>query len=355
MVVAETVERAQDRVDTLHQKAIVIDTGVNGLAYQQQLDGGVTATLVTVSGASTEEVDEVMLRIMPYLENVYARPDKLLMVNSPDDIRLAKSTGRVGYILHFQGMSHISHRLYWVEMFARIGVRVMSLSYNGRNQLGCGAGEPEDTGLTYFGRQVVREMNRAGVVVDLSHLGDRTAREVISVSTEPVVLTHSNPRALADHRRNTPLDVMRGVADSGGVMGISVYAPLLDREDGTFPTVETVLDHIDYAVEQLGIDHVGVGSDVAGMEDTRWLFYQLRHRDLVPAYYFDGDHLGKARYHSVEGFQTAAAMPQITRGLVARGYSDDDVLKLLGGNFLRVFDQVWGAKLKAAAAGALAL
>jgi membrane dipeptidase len=349
-VVEESIEARAERV---HTEAIIVDTGVSGLAHQHQLDGGISATLVTVSGMQTEDIDEVMMRIMPYVENAYAHPDKIAMIATPDDIRACKANGKIGYVLHFQGMTHISRRLYWVEMFARIGVRVMSLTYNGQNQLGCGAGEPNDTGLTYFGRQVVREMNRAGVVIDLSHLGEQTARDVCSVSSEPVVLTHSSPRGMVNHGRNAPADVMKAVAEMGGVMGISVYAPLMDEENGKFPTVETVLDHVEYAINEMGIDHVGIGTDVAAMDDVRWLFYQLRHRDLVPAYYFEPPYLGKAKYHSVEGFHTPADMPKITRGLVARGFSDEDVKKIMGGNFLRVFDQVWGDKMKSlSAAGA---
>lgn len=342
---ADTHGSAESRANRLHRTSIVIDTGVSGLAHERQIEGGVTATLVTVSGPNTEEIDEVMLRIMQYTENVYAHPDRLTIINTPDDIRAAKASGRVGYILHFQGMSHITKRLYWVEMFARIGVRVMSLTYNGQNQLGCGAGEINDTGLTYFGRQVVREMNRVGVVIDLSHLGERTARDVIDIADGPFVLTHSNPRGMVDHGRNASSDLMKAVAATGGVMGISVYAPLLDKEDGRFPTVETVLDHIEFAINEIGVDHVGIGTDVAAMTDSRWLFYQLRHRDMVPEYYFDPPYLGKAKYHSVDGFQTPADMPKLTRGLIERGYSDEDVVKILGANFLRVFDQVWGQKL----------
>jgi membrane dipeptidase len=329
----------------VHRRAVIIDNGVLGFPIAHHVDGGVTATQVTVSALHTPGLDEVMLKIADYLHATYAQPAALIIVSHPDDIRRAKRDGKLGFILAFQGLNHIGDRLYWIEMFARIGVRVMACTYNSTNALGCGAGELTDTGLTYFGRTVVREMNRVGVVVDLSHLGERTAFDAVRVSQEPVVLSHSNPKALVDHGRNASDDLMRAVADSGGVMALSVYAPLLDRCDGQLPTVETLLDHIDYAVNLLGIDHVGIGSDVAPMSDVGWLMYQLQHRELVPDYQSKPPYLGKAVYHSIQGFFTAAEFPQITHGLLQRGASEEDVFKILGGNLLRVYDQAWGSKM----------
>jgi membrane dipeptidase len=344
MAVAQ--ELSETQVLDVHRQAIIIDNGVVGFPLSHHIDGGVTATQVTVSGLHTDGQDEVFLRISEYLSAAYADPDHVMIIETPDDIRIAKREGKLGILFAFQGLNHIANRLYWIEMFARIGVRIMAATYNSRNALGSGAGETDDAGLTYFGRTVIREMNRVGVVVDLSHLAERTAMDVVRVSQDPVIFSHSNPKTLVNHRRNASDDLMRAVRDTGGVMALSVYAPLLDQQNGTLPTIETLVDHIDYTVNLLGIDHVGIGSDVAPMSDRGWLMYQLQHRELVPEYQMQSPYLGKAVYHSIVDFQTAADFPKLTRALLKRGYSGEDVQKILGGNLLRVFDQVWGSKVR---------
>jgi membrane dipeptidase len=236
-------------------------------------------------------------------------------------------------------MSYIGGELFWLEVLSRVGVKVVGLTYNAANQFGCGAGEPNDTGLTYLGKQAVFELNRLRIAIDLSHVGDRTARDILEVSDSPPIFTHSNARALVDHPRNAPDDLMKAVAARGGLQCISVYAPMLDN--GTFPTLETMFDHIDYAVNLLGVDHVGIGTDTPNMDDASWILYKMRQRPVVPEYYNRPPYLGST-YHRVQGFRNASDMPRITEGLLKRGYSDEDVLKIMGGNTLRVLESIWG-------------
>ena len=335
-------EQIEPRALALHKRAIVIDTGIGALPFSNQKEGGVTATHVSAYDRVSDTVEGSIAKMTRYLNNVYAHPDELAIVMTADDIRACKREGKVGFFFGFSGMHHIGYNLDWIEIFSRIGVKSMSFTYNESNQFGCGAGDRNDTGLTYLGCRAIHEMNRVGVVVDISHMGDRTAQEVLKASYSPVILSHSNCRALADHLRNASDSLMRAVAEQEGVMCISTYAPLLDDGAGPFPTIETMINHIDHAVSVMGIDHVGIGTDSPTMDDTRWLMYTVQHRDAVPSRFFKEPYYGKSRYHHAEGFRTMVDLPKITEALVKRGYSDDDILKILGANRLRIYEQVWG-------------
>jgi membrane dipeptidase len=309
-----------------------------------------------VSCASINSVDikDTMRNIMGYIQAVDRNPRQLCLISSPDDLREAKRSGRVAYIFHMQGVSEIGSELLWIEILARLGVRYMALTYTYGNQFGSGCGETDDTGVTYLGRQVLREMQHAGVIVDLSHLGFRTAREVLDATEGPVVLSHSSPYDLVQTPRNAPADVMKAVAERRGLMGIPVYAPMLDANNGKFPDIETILDHIEYAVEKMGIDHVAMGSDHSEVSSIRWQYYLMRHGELIPDYYRTEPYFSDPKYHSALGFGSPADMPKITLGLVKRGFSDDAIKKIMGENHLRVMDEVWGGKLKSLASPDLA-
>jgi membrane dipeptidase len=325
----------------LHRKATVIDTGIGGLPFKPLMEGGVTATLASIAGQSGTGagVGATMQNICRYLGAVYVYPDQLSVITRPEDIRAAKRDGKLGYIFFSSGMTYIGSDLFWLEVLSRVGVRVMGLTYNAGNQFGAGAGEPNDTGLTYLGKQAVFEMNRLRVAIDLSHVGDRTARDIVEISESPPIFTHSNARALVDHPRNAPDDLMKAVAQRGGLQCISVYAPMLDA--GTFPTLDDMIRHIEYAVNLCGIDRVGIGTDTPNMDDASWILYKIRHRSVVPEYYQRPPYLS-GTYHRVQGFRTAADFPRITEALLARGYKEEDVLKILGGNWLRVLEEIWG-------------
>lgn len=343
------MEEATERAKRLHDECTVIDVSVRGTLHTNLIRGGVTGSIVSVAAINTFDIKDTMRNIMGYIQAVNQIPQDLCIISSPSEIHEAKRAGRVGYIFHMQGISEIGADLLWIEILARLGVRIMALTYTYGNQFGSGCGETEDTGVTYLGRQVLREMQHAGVVVDLSHLGFRTAREVLDATVGPVLLSHSSPYELVKTPRNAPDDLMKAVAERDGVMGIPVYAPMLDANNGKFPDIETILDHIEYAVEKIGVDHVAMGSDHSEVSSLRWQYYLMRHGELIPDYYQDEPYFSDPKYHSALGFGSAADMPKITAGLVKRGYSDDDIKKIMGANHQRVLDHVWGGKLESLA------
>lgn len=232
----------------------------------------------------------------------------ILPVKSKVEIDEALASGRIAALLSVEGGEALEGSIGVLRMLHRLGVRGLTLTWNGRNELGDGMGEEKTGGgLTSFGVAVVKEMNRLGMLVDVSHLSEKGFWDVIRVSGQPVIASHSNCRVLCEHPRNLNDGQIRALAGKGGVMGITFVPDFLG---GAKPSVKEVLDHIDHAAAVGGVECVGLGSD------------------------FDGtDHLPA-------GLEDCAKIPAVTGGLIDRGYSDDAIKKILGGNFLRVIGQV---------------
>lgn len=319
-----------DRADALHAKAIVID-GLAGttFAFDELLAAGLTVAHVTVAAHN-----EGFMKALEFIKDYYAAldtyPDKLLLVRTADDIRRAKTEGKLGLVLGFQTASPIEEDLTNLQVFRELGVRVVQLTYMGRSLAGNGCFEPRDEGLTYFGMQLVRELNRLGMVVDLSHVGWQTASQAADLSTDPVILSHSNPYALCRNRRNVPDDLLLKVAQTGGCIGVNAHPAILETQKGQRPTMEDYLDVLTYLVQLVGVDHVSLGTDLfEGFTAWQALRWDRRYDEI------------DYPFGTTDGLGRASDIPGITRGLVARGFSDSDIEKILGLNLLRVFKEVW--------------
>ena len=178
------------------------------------------------------------------------------------DIHRAKREGRLGIIFGCQGIAtKLDGDPSMILIMAKLGQRIMQLMYNEKSALGCGALETEDTGLTEFGRVCIREIDDCRMVVDLAHAGARTAREAIEFARGTPIISHGNVRALTNHQRNAPDDVLKALAERGGVIGITAYAPFCEKSDKGRPTLDDMIDHVAYVADKFGIDHVGIGSD----------------------------------------------------------------------------------------------
>jgi len=320
--------------DALHHEAVVIDGAcpmVNPREIKRHLPalraGGVTCTVGTV--ASIESARGALGQVAAWYPRARAFPEDLVLASSAADIEAAKRTGRVAVVLQFQGGNPFEYDPNLVEAFHRLGVRIVQLTYNARNPLGDGCTERTDVGLSDLGLAVIAELNRLGMLLDLSHVGIRTSLEALEASRAPAIFSHSNAGAVCDHPRNLTDEQLRLVARKGGVVGVNAF-PAFVRRDGA-PTVEDLLDHVDYLVQVMGANHVGLGLDFAteNEDDYEYFGYKPEFYPRPPWTYPAG----------IDGF---AAIPNVTRGLVERGYGDDDVRKILGGNFLRVFRAVWG-------------
>jgi membrane dipeptidase len=325
---------------------VVIDAQSNSVLTEAQADllrtGGVGAVVYTAFDHGLD-LAGALLEIARLRETLEAMPDAYRIVRSIDDLGARHHGGPIGVILGLQNASPVNERTELVTVLHDVGVRVLQLTYNHRNPLGGGWLEPVDAGLSAFGRSVVAAMNRIGIAVDVSHCGERTTLDAIDASATPVVITHANPASQCPSRRNKSDAVLRALAARGGVVGLTAFSPLAVRPSGTAPHLEDFLDLIDYTVNLIGIEHVGIGSDhVDGVFERRafereWGWRAPLYREITafigPWYGYDTK--------AVVDFACASDWPNLAAGLGRRGYTDDAIGKILGGNLLRVFEHAW--------------
>ncbi|HWS54295.1 MAG TPA: membrane dipeptidase [Pyrinomonadaceae bacterium] len=380
-------ERLWKRALEIHRKAVVVD-GHNDITeimvdtgydlatpsagkYHTDLarlkQGGVTGQFFSVyvdrKYAAKERTPEQFLteggsarRALDLIDVVYRAAEKypqdISMAYTADDIRRAKKQRKVAALLGVEGGHAIENSLSALREFYRLGVRYMTLTHNNTNSWADACcDEARHGGLSEFGREVVREMNRLGMFVDVSHVSDETMSDVLEVTTAPVIASHSSARVFSNHKRNIPDDLLRRIAKNGGVVMINFYPAFLDEkvrqagldrdarlkpqrdalsaQFGGDPkrlqeelqklnaanplpntTLSMIVDHIDHVAKVAGVDHVGLGSDFDGIP-------------FLP-----------------EGIRDVAELPHVTYELLRRGYSERDIRKILGGNLLRAFDEV---------------
>ncbi len=265
-----------------------------------------------------------------------ALQDHLVRVTRAQDVRRAKQDGKHGVLLNFQNTTHFGLEWDRLDLFYDLGIRVIQLTYNTRNFVGDGCTERTDAGLSHFGIELVGRLNEMGVLIDLSHCGHQTAWDALRASKQPVACTHTFCLAVSQHDRAKRDDLLRAVADTGGYVGILVVPFFIsDRAD---VTLETAVRHLEHAAEICGIDHVGVGTDWGTMY-PRELADKLNQEMNVIG--FRPEHRVDWNAHMPD-FRTWEDWPNITRRLVQRGFSDEDIQKILGLNFLRVFERVAG-------------
>lgn len=297
-------------------------------AWEAWLAGGVDLAIPTVA---THESPEDSLPRLKNWRNWIEHNERIFHVASPADLD-ALGDGRLGIAFHFQNTTPLSDNLGLVEAYRHLGVRMIQLTYNHQNLVGYGCMDPEDGGLSSFGRDLVAEMDRLGVVIDLSHTGRRTTLEAIELSRHPTVFSHSNVKHLFDHPRNIDDDQIRAVADRGGLVGVNAVSSFL-RTDGVGSNLGDLLDHIDYLVQMIGPDRVCLGLDfwIDGNPDFReWTRTGLWTADDL------SDHVAWP-----QGISGPGHFPRLVEGLIARGYSTENVAAILGDNWIRLFNTVW--------------
>jgi membrane dipeptidase len=286
-------------------------------------------TMAQDNEASPAQTYAAMAKIRYQLSQ---RPDDFIIVHSVDDIREAKRTGKIGVGFHFQGSESVGRDLANIGAYYALGVRWMLLAYNFQNNVGTGCIEAQKTdhGLSAFGRDVVAEMNRVGMIVDCSHTGFHTTMDAMEVSSQPCIFSHSNPRALYDHPRNIRDEQIKACAATGGVIGVNGVGQFIGEPDRVTP--ETIVRNIDYLVQMVGPQHVALGLD-----------YMTPLHTQVLCDFYGGENVAKkigmpplpwAFFHP----DSVAPLLQM---LLDKGYSADDLRGLMGGNFLRVAETVW--------------
>ncbi|MBL8166825.1 MAG: dipeptidase [Acidobacteria bacterium] len=372
----QTTTNIERRAAELHRQALVIDThmdtlqrvlmqgadlGVRSTNGQSDLPrlkaGGVDAQFFAIWPDPMYAPHHAARRTLQLIDAMYGvlnkYPDRIELARNAADLERIVASGKLAALMGIEGGHAIQNDLALLRMFHRLGVTYMTLTHSNTNDWADSSTDKARWGgLNDFGRQVVREMNRLGMLVDVSHVSEDTVMDVLEVSTKPVIASHSSCLALCNHPRNLSDKALKAIAKNGGVIGINFFsgfvdqkyldamnamqndilatinekkqiAPedldrvaaerlkLLDDPGIPRPPFARLLDHIDHAVKIAGIDHVGIGSDL----------------DMIP---------------TPEGMNDVSDMPKITKGLLERGYKEADIRKILGGNFLRVLRQATG-------------
>ena len=278
------------------------------------LEGGVTCQVFAVSGERSRTPSHSLRTALEMIDRFFrecdANREAMVPVTTHGEIVQAKRAGKVAAMLSIEGADVLEGSVDVLRVFHRLGVRMVGLVHSIRNELADGVADRRTGGgLSELGAQAVGELNRLGMIVDVSHLNDEGFWDVLELSRDPVIASHSNARAVCDHPRNMTDDMIRALAEKGGVMGMN-FAPGFVHPSRA--TLGGVVDHIDHVVELVGPGHVGLGSDFDGIPST-------------PV-----------------GLEDVTRIPAITEELVRRGYGEDDVRKILGGNHLRLIRAVCG-------------
>ena len=266
--------------------------------------------------------------------------EHLMRIDSPADLARVKKSGKLGILLGLQNSEQFRTPAD-VDLFRGLGQRVSQLTYNSRNLIGNGSTERRDEGISDFGVAIIEKMNKVGMAVDVSHCGDRTTLDAFEISKKPVLITHSNCRALAaGHPRDKADEAIKKVGETGSVMGITAVRMFVKVDEPT--TIEHVLDHFDHVRKLIGPEHLGVGSDI-----------DLHGYDKMPPELnkqlrasYKGSY-GFREKIDVEGLDHPKRMFDLTEGLIRRKYTDAEIQGILGGNFKRVLEQIWTPQTEA--------
>ncbi len=266
--------------------------------------------------------------------------DLIRIVRKAADIRQCEIDGKLGILLGFQNTNCLEDRIRYVELFADMGTRVMQLTYNNQNELGGSCYEDEDSGLTRFGREVVVEMARCGVVVDCSHVGDRTTLHAIEHSPKPIAVTHANAASIFPHKRNRSDDVLKALAQTGGVIGCAAYRNITPEAACT--SVRGFAEMVARTVEIAGIDHVGLGTDFSYKGNDAFREWMRKGRWTRSTQYGAGSVARPGAVAKPDWLPTADRLKDLEGGLVEVGFSSEEIGKIMGGNWLRLYETVFG-------------
>ncbi len=319
--------------ERLHAEAIIVDGTCPGGHWRANVDtwlsGGTTCCVLSVGGP--HGAVGALYDIADAYQFIRQR-EELRLATTVEQIREAKASGQLAVVLQFQGTQPIEYETALIEAYWRLGVRVVQLAYNRRAPVCDGCEEPNDAGLSVFGRRVVAELNRLGMVVDVSHTGVRSSLEAIEVSTAPVIASHSNAAAVHPNQRNLPDDLIRAIASSGGTIGMNGWPSFVSADSR--PTLDQYIDHMSYIADLVGCEHVALGVDY-------WNGTQAQYDKYVAEGTWHPDNYPPPPWPYPAGMEDASGFPSLTSRMLERGFGPDDVRGILGENLLRVYEKVW--------------
>jgi microsomal dipeptidase-like Zn-dependent dipeptidase len=307
--------------------------------FRQMREGGVDAVHVTITYHETFR--ETVLQIERWNRWFEQFPELIFQGRTAADVALARTTGRTAIFFGAQNPSCMEDDIGLVEILHTLGLRFMQLTYNNQSLLASGCYEDDDTGLTRMGREVVAEMNRVGLVVDMSHSGERSTLEAIEHSTRPIAITHANPANWHAALRNKSDTVLKALGDTGGMLGFSVYPHHL--KGGSACTVQDFCDMIAHTADLMGIGHVGIGTDLCQDQPDSIVEWMRVGRWTKRIDYGEGSKTAPGFPDMPDWFADNRDFGAIRHGLHAAGLGDADVDAVMGGNWLRFFETSFGA------------
>jgi membrane dipeptidase len=330
-------------VDRIYERGIVIDGSIaprmDDAQIKRMRDARVTAVNWTVC-MPWHGLAGTLKEIVAGIEVVASHPNELLLVRGVDDIRRAKAEGKVAIIFGPQNARQCEEGIWCFRVMHELGVRILQLTYNERNLYGDGVAEPANAGLSVVGRQAIEEMNRLGIVIDLSHCGDRTTLESIEASSDPVLITHANARALHPSPRNKTDEHIKAVAARGGLIGITTWSPMLAFDH--WPTLDDFVRQMDYVANLVGIEHVSIGTDHNESADRdEWTWNSSKKGGRYPSVTAKMGDWYVYETRCAKGGSSILDFPDITRAIATLGLSSSELEGVLGGNLMRVFERVW--------------
>lgn len=314
-------------------------TGYAGMAqsgldavFDCLMDG--TATITSKAGWKW---DDIIYDLGMRLSDI-AHQDFIVRGETIDDIRRAKENGQIAFIASLEAATAIENEVDRLDILYGLGIRSSGIAYSEANTLGSGLKEARDGGLTEFGRQAVRRMNKLGIAIDVSHSGDQTSLDTIEVSDKPIFITHAGARGLWDTKRMKPDTVLKAMAAKGGVIGIEAAPHTTLTKKNPKHSIESFMEHFEYCADLIGIDHVAFGPDTLFGDHVGLHHYFAKQLSIKSAH-------GAQAFEEVkfvDGIENPAeAFPNIVRWLVKHDYSDGDIAKAIGGNVMRVLQEAW--------------
>jgi len=313
--------------------------------FTELREGGLSCVTVTCGywGDALESLDS----LAAWRDLERQNSDLIGIARTTADIERLAAGDRTAILLGFQNSSFLSGRIRFVEFFADLGVRVAQLTYNIQNDVGGSCYETTDSGLTRFGREVVAEMNRVGMVIDLSHVGERTSLEAIGHSTKPVAVTHANPASLVPHPRNKSDEVLKELAARGGMLGVSGYRNI----SGPYAeSIDRWAEMVARTVDLIGIDHVGIGTDLGRKVTFEHLQWMRQGRWSKQPQYGAGSAANPGKQPPLPWFPDTRAFPAKEEALRRHGFDEKSVAAVMGENWMRFYREVLPAEDHANAA-----
>ena len=320
----------------LHRELTVVDglvvANFGRAIFEDMRRGGLTAANCTCS--IWEGFRATMDNVARWKGWFHEHGDLIMQVRTSADIARAKREGKTGIILGWQNLTGIEDQISYLQLFKELGVGIMQIAYNTQNLVGTGCYESRDGGLSDFGHEVIAEMNRVGILCDLSHVGAKTSEDVIKASKKPVAYTHCLPGALKAHPRNKSDEQLRFIVERGGFVGVTMFPPFLRR--GTESTVDDYVEAIDYVITLCGEDQVGFGTDFTQGYDRKFFDWITHDKGYARKLTEFGDIVNPAGIREIKDY------PNLTAAMQKRGWKESRIRKVMGENWVRLLKEVWG-------------